>query len=636
MSGIGAADVAVTVQVDLSGTAFGNTPTWTDVTADVLTSGNPINITWGRQDWTSDVSASTCSLSLDNADGKYTPGLASSPYSPYVKRRARIRISATVSDESPLTIIDLGDGSYEIDGPPGFYTDNGDGTYTMNVGSWTDLGDGTYSITPVNTTVYLFDGLIDSWETSFEGGQFSETAVSATDMLGRLSSDILNPMGYEEILLDSPNYFYPLNDQGPTFGDMQSAGPVMTSNPGFAGLGVTYQNVTYPPNVSVNISDPDIVGVGLQGYDSFLEFGASLPLSSNAFEMHFVTINTSFASQLVLDNAGIGVGIKTNGFLATTPTGANIGSIPVNDGRVHQLALQGGTIWLDGGDTGVAHSLANVAGLGFNFVGTVFNAASFPGSVSSTRLLQHFYGSGGWGFTHPPSFFGESTSQHVNRLLSYRVNFGSVVDTGVGKVGVHSTSGEDLQQALYDTAEAEGGVVFADGQGRIVFRSRNHMFSPSSVLTLDASQDQVSTTTLFRDDIQYLLNDVTVTTPAGATQRYFDPTSVTADGTAATQVDLIIDNDVDALAAATWRVQVGVQEQTSATQLDVNLFAMTDGPTIAGVLSLQTLDVLTLANLPATAPTTEEFMVQGGTLTIGIDQFDASIFSTVVPAGSPY
>ena len=67
------------LQADFSGTAFGSSPTWTDITSYVMTSPQelnsaPIQDTWGRQDWFSAVTPSTCSFTLRNIDGRFTPG----------------------------------------------------------------------------------------------------------------------------------------------------------------------------------------------------------------------------------------------------------------------------------------------------------------------------------------------------------------------------------------------------------------------------------------------------------------------------------------------------------------------------------------------------------------------------------
>lgn len=637
--GVGLTQVQVQVLIDLSGTSYGGTFNPTDVSPYLITMGEPIEIgQWGRQDLISDLQVSQVTFELAN-DGRFTPRNSgpSGIYYPHVRRRARCRINLIVTTFSgDLAIVDTGDAGYRVTGPSGFATNLGDESYQFNVGTFTDLGDESYSIASTSTTVNYFDGFIDSWETVYSNGGYSNVTVSASDILGRLATDMpLRCIGYEEMLLDQPTSFYPLNDQGPSFADLLNVGPLITATPGFTGLGVNYQNVTLAPNVTSVYSDPNLVGVGLQGYFSFLAIPAPITLPA-AFVMHFATNNTAFTNSLVSDDASNSVGIKTNGHISTSPTGPDVGSLPVNDGKVHQLALQGGTIWVDGIDSGVVHGLTNINSLGFNLVGTCWSVGFFPATLTSARLIDQFLANGGQGITTKPQFAGELTSVHAARMLGYRTNFGLVADVGLGKVGVHSTDGLTVQQALFDCADAEGGAVYGNGLGQVVFLNRNHMFSPPVTLTLDASKGQVAVTSVIRDDIAGLLNKVNVTIPSGATQTYADPTSIGQDGIVEDDLDLIIDNEAHALDAAKWRVQVGVQEQTSATQLDIDLFKIGDPSVVLRVLQLKPLDVVALANTRADMPTTNTYMVQGGKLTVGANTMIVSLFTTVVPAGDPY
>lgn len=78
--------------------AFGSQPgdavqSWTDVTSYVDLSA-PVSITRGRGDEFSRVQPSTCSLVLDNSDGRFTAGLSSSPYYPNVKIGRQVRITS--------------------------------------------------------------------------------------------------------------------------------------------------------------------------------------------------------------------------------------------------------------------------------------------------------------------------------------------------------------------------------------------------------------------------------------------------------------------------------------------------------------------------------------------------------------
>lgn len=87
------------VKVDIAfnagyGTAA-SSRTWTDVTDYVLTA-NGINIGHGRQNELSQAGANTCSLTLDNRDGRFSPGLATSPYYPNVKIGRPIRVAVNL------------------------------------------------------------------------------------------------------------------------------------------------------------------------------------------------------------------------------------------------------------------------------------------------------------------------------------------------------------------------------------------------------------------------------------------------------------------------------------------------------------------------------------------------------------
>lgn len=620
--GVGVADTVVTVEVDVSGTPYGEPPTWTDVTERVLTKdfGDPIDITWGRQDWASDIAAGSCSFTLDNRDGAFTPAYAGSPYYPNVKRRARCRVWCTVEVGGDLTFTDEGD-YYTVSGPG--ISEPPDETVTFAFGTFIDAGgyyDYTGDLSPV--TVYLFDGLIDSWNAArTSDGMFGTTNVSATDMLGRYSADELRNLLYEEILHDvntTGGLFYPLNDQGPTLGDYTGTYPTLAVTLGAGAPDVAYQNVT-------GCADSDIVGVGLGGFFSLIE-GVEFSISSGgAASLFFATSFTGVGCDLIVNDGGTAaIGITPAGIINDgVSAGPNVA-----DGLPHHLVVINGDGWyLDGVKYGTV-SIDEVANLGFNFVGTIWAFAVFFSPPSMTRFAQHRVAA-------LTGFAGETTDEHIARLLSYRPNFGSSLNSGLGTVGVHPTDGIDLQQALYDTADAEGGGLFADGQGRIVFLNRGWLFSPAVTLSLDDTI--VQPTTVFRDDIQDVVNDVTVTTPAGATQRYIDAASVAADGSLAQSYNLIVGSDAAALAAAKWRVQVGVQDRTSTPQLDIDLFTVEDPAVVAAVLQLQPLNVVAVTSLPVgAAPTVDQFMVQGGQIVIAADQFDVTLATTAVPAGDPY
>ncbi|MFJ1808550.1 MULTISPECIES: LamG-like jellyroll fold domain-containing protein [unclassified Streptomyces] len=88
------------------------TITWTDISTR-LDDGQGVVITRGAADELGDAQRGEASLTLDNADGYLTPDNAASPYYPFVRRNAPIRISRavmpTVSGSAPYPLEMLGD-----------------------------------------------------------------------------------------------------------------------------------------------------------------------------------------------------------------------------------------------------------------------------------------------------------------------------------------------------------------------------------------------------------------------------------------------------------------------------------------------------------------------------------------------
>jgi hypothetical protein len=89
-----------------------NTITWTDITQRV-NQVRGVNISRGAADELSETQPGTATLTLDNQDGALTPGNASSPFYPFVRRNAPIRISQAVmptrTGSAPWPLAQLGD-----------------------------------------------------------------------------------------------------------------------------------------------------------------------------------------------------------------------------------------------------------------------------------------------------------------------------------------------------------------------------------------------------------------------------------------------------------------------------------------------------------------------------------------------
>ncbi|MET9923412.1 MULTISPECIES: LamG-like jellyroll fold domain-containing protein [unclassified Streptomyces] len=72
-----------------------DTITWTDIT-DRVDMVQGITITRGASDELSETQPGTCTMTLDNQDGALTPGNPGSPFAPFVRRNAPIRVTQVV------------------------------------------------------------------------------------------------------------------------------------------------------------------------------------------------------------------------------------------------------------------------------------------------------------------------------------------------------------------------------------------------------------------------------------------------------------------------------------------------------------------------------------------------------------
>ena len=617
---IPAGPIAYTVRADFSGTSYGGTPTWTDITQRVAAGGGfpAVNITKWRQDEVSDLTPTQVSLSLQNNDGHFTPGLASSPYYPNVRRRTRLQVSGTVA----------------------------------------------------STPVYLADVFADSWEVARDGSAVWLSNFSGTDVLGRMAADTpLRSALIEEMLLDNPLCLYPLQEAAgaQSFGDVTNKRPPATVVNSKYGSGTVIAGITAPAGgfadgstlVEVsNPSYPDTTG-DLHKSGSWLRFPVALagsgyqPFTLECWVEPSTTLPGSGSAAWVIGNYNVGafsvsaVVINTSGHVEFPYGTAAVMTDTVNicDGNVHHIVgSYDGTfayLYVDGRYVGSsAASLLTfggdvTAGMWYAssatanpFTGAYGYVAVYDHAFTAFRASEHYH-AGRDAFIPVGGFGAETADMRIARLLTYRTNFGSSLDLGDMVMGPALTDGMTLQAALFEAAQADGGVVFADGQGQIVFRARIVNYDPVAQLTLDASQKHVSFPTALRDDIQFMLNDVTVSRPGGADQRYVDTASRTQDGEAAASLTLNLDSDWEALQMAGWSVAVGRQEWVGVPSLTVDL--MHAGTAVAlAICQLQPLDMITLTNLPTPLPSSLNLQVQGVSLSLATDAQTATLFCSPV------
>lgn len=622
--------------MDVSGTAFGGSPTFTDITAYVMTSPQEsgsaeVDLTWGRQDWFSTISPSTFSMTLRNIDGRFTPGRAlladgstTNPYFPNVKYGTRMRIVESIAS-IPVNMAD------------GYITD--------------------VTAVPANGTYWTVQ-------------------INCTDIFGRMGTTTpFRGFVIEEMMLDHPSCLYPLQEAegAQSFGDLSANlnPPAVIANSKYgagvvdAGETPTGTGLLYGTAVEVtNSAFPAwTTGASAGSWLSFPSTVAGAPFTVEVWCQTPTVLPTVGAAILdctlgISATAGFTFVISGTGhpsFQAADTTG-NFATVTdtqnICDGNFHQFVgevlsdNQTVAFYVDGvsvGTTAAASTfgaftpVGTASTLGIRLVngqpelpltGAFAYAAMFPTALSSSRVANHYHAGS-------IAFNTDSTDQMIRRLLLYRPATGHSTQTGSGTTGGADITGVTELDAFLAVAAAEGSVIYADGAGVTTFLNRSNNFNPVAAVTLDAALGQVDIPTTWVDTIQNVVNDMTVSHPQGADQRITNAASVAQNGWISQSITANVATDAQALDLAGFAVAQGTQDQLGIPTLTVDIYALcSQGQTAQAlaVLQLAPLDAVTVTNIPGVPPaSTMTVQVQGGSYTRTSESFSVSLYCTPLP-----
>jgi len=104
--------VKVEVAFNAGFTTAAASRTWTDVTA-YLRRSPGVNFAFGRGDERAAADANRLSMTLNNSDGRFTPGNASSPYYPNVKLGRPVRVTTTTPSAQDFNLLTAAQSSFE-------------------------------------------------------------------------------------------------------------------------------------------------------------------------------------------------------------------------------------------------------------------------------------------------------------------------------------------------------------------------------------------------------------------------------------------------------------------------------------------------------------------------------------------
>jgi len=561
-----------------------------DISRYVLSDG--YEISRGRDDWQAAVTAGELTLTLNNSDGRFTPG------------------STLIASPSPIV----------VDQRIRLYAN----------------GDAGFGIAGFGISDTRFTGYVKSWPVSWPEtvATFSKVQLTATDAQARAERRTLRSSLEEEILSDHPTAYYTLGEAegASAAGDSSGSGKGTLAAAG-SGTAVAFGNGTGPVD---GLPAPTFAGGQyLSGR------GATFIGTGSAFTVEFFFATSMAAPAFVSpvlaiddgsDFLGVILVVNTSGKIQVN-FGGNllVSSASVNDGLIHHVALTltiGGvlTLYLDGvsvasgagtvlpGDDLIRLGLApsNLA-VTTPFIGTLSHVAIHTAALSAARVGQHSAAG--------HDFVGESGTARLSRVAGYGGIPVGTLDSSLTNVAASALSGKSVQSVLQETADAEFGLVFVDGTGSLVFHNRNRVVAKTAPDLILSSQYVTPDVAPVSDD-QQLLNYMEVTAEGtGATSVVRNTTSEGTHGRYPGSRSYLVQTDAEAIDRANWLVANLAEPTTRYGTLTINLFGMP--PSLASsVLDLLDLNCwLRVTSMASQNPggVTADVIVQGWTETASAD-----------------
>lgn len=594
------------VLVEIAFNAGYNTPpgsrTWTDVSQYVEPGKDAIKVDYGRSDEFATTDANTLTLTLDNRDGRFTPGRASSPYYPNVKIGRPIRVTATPVSGAPSV---------------------------------------------------RFTGYVDEWPIAWDGSEgVCWSPLKASSRMARLGFNAeLQSIVEEAILVDDPVAYYTLGepegaqsaaDQGSaTFGPLSVLGSKAP---------LVFGTAIGPPTDDLTAVQLNSAGIPGAQYlattqDGGVYTGGGAPQCS--MEVFFVIGPGSPPDQAPLffwentatdsSTLGLFVDAATGSLVGGQSEYGNVNLVytpsSVCDGRLHHAVVTLNSaatridLYLDGvlvgSDTTVTdgnsatpqHRLLvgrwTINDQYYRTTATIAHAALYDYQLSAAQVIAHAAA----GFT---GYQGETAGARIRRLASYASIPSAEVSTPdtTYPVDFSNTTGASAMDAMRKVEATEGGVLYDARDNTLTLRGRVARYNTASAFTLSMALHQVEADVSPTLDRTQLINDATATATDGSTARAYNQASINDYGYARTSIEVLASNDA-AYQAASWLVYLYSTPSPRIPALSVDLLPLP----LATQQLLLSADIgtrFTVSSLPTqAAASTMDFFIEGYTETIG-------------------
>jgi hypothetical protein len=529
---------------------------WTDITTSVRY-GQRVNITQGRADETSQASPASCSFTLLNPAGDFTPYAPASRYYPNVRRNTPIRVRVTLN----------------------------------------------YGL----TWYTRFEGYAAGWTPGWDpSAKVATVAVTAAGVLRRLTqgkTPLKSPL-YRAAHAVAPVAAWMLDDASgsTTLASSVGGAPLSLGNAvagvtdaGLAGVAAVIRMPQSAPATSAVVAPYSMAAgflgirlwakVDLQGNSDTatmtLRCAMSGPgtLGSVDITLWGNTVPPAGAIANMRDTAGIGIG-------SSLDTGLGFPGLPINplDGEWHEVLATFttvgpnlmGTLYLDGQLgaqlTYVGASLNPVTSVSLrnDLIGGTANLNYYStAAIYNDPAVVPAYAAG-------DGYAAEDAAARLARLCAEQGV--PITVTGASNITMGPQPSATFVELLRQCEAADGGLLY-DGFGPgLGYVCRSSRYNQVAALTLHADADPPHIAPPFTpvDDDQRNRNDITASRTGGSSARYVDQTGPLGTGRIGTydsSVDLNVDVDSGLLDQAAWRVHLGTVEGLRYPSLNMDLLA---------------------------------------------------------------
>jgi hypothetical protein len=536
------------------------------------------DITRGRDDWQGAVTAGELSLTLNNSDGRFTPGSTILGTPSPIKVDQKIRLKETVNGV----------------------------TYTR------------------------FTGYVKSWPVAWPATvtTFSTVQLTATDAQARAERWTLRSLAQQEILAASLAAYHPLSEAtgstaaGDLTGQQTPLLPSVTA--GFNSYAFGTDLGLPDGSTGATLTQGSTTGAGgLLGKDGTAVPGVATWTDTSAFISIVFLQNGGAGAQTPIASLHFAAGVGFSGitFDSTGHAIFNGCTSPTSlmDGLPHVISVQAGSglstdLWVDGVKVDTAAVMANtwdnasvlLESPGLASVATTFAHFAYGSRISDAQVqdIQDAL---------LTELAGESGTDRITRIAGYSGIPLGTLDSSLNNVAGQATDAASAQTAIQEVADSEMGLVFINGNGSLTFHNRSRVAGKTTPdLTLDRQWVTPDVQPVVDD--QQIVNYLEATAAGtGAPSIAEDTASQTSHGRYPVSQTYLVQTNDEAQDRASWIVSRQAEPTPRYGTLTINLFGMTPALASSVVAALDLNCWLRVTSLASQNPggATADVVVQG-------------------------